>query len=65
MGWTWDEYFAALQKIQDKLKVAGDTGYYGIMYLYDLYLRQNGKAFFTDDRLGFTEDDLTQWWTDA
>ncbi len=57
-GWTWDEYFAALQTIQDKLKIAGDTGYHAIMYLYDLYLRQNGKAFFTDSDLGFTEDDV-------
>ncbi|MBO1331661.1 ABC transporter substrate-binding protein [Streptomyces sp. VRA16 Mangrove soil] len=63
-GWTWDEYFTALQTVQDKLKIAGDTGYGGIMYLYDLYLRQNGKAFYTDSALGFTEDDLTQWWTD-
>ncbi|MET9971310.1 extracellular solute-binding protein [Streptomyces sp. NPDC006356] len=65
MGWTWDEYFDALQTIQDKLKIAGDTGYFSIMYLYDLYLRQNGKAFFTDTDLGFTEDDLTQWWEDG
>ncbi|KUN76927.1 extracellular solute-binding protein [Streptomyces griseoruber] len=64
-GWTWDEYFAALQTIQDKVKIAGDTGYFSIMYLYDLYLRQNGKAFFTDSALGFTEDDLTQWWEDG
>ncbi len=64
-GWTWDEYFAALQTIQDKLKIAGDTGYFSIMYLYDLYLRQNGKAFFTDSDLGFTEDDVTQWWEDG
>ncbi|MEU4656294.1 extracellular solute-binding protein [Streptomyces sp. NPDC023723] len=65
LGWTWDEYFDALQTIQDKLKIAGDTGYFSIMYLYDLYLRQNGKAFYTDTDLGFTEDDLTQWWEDG
>ncbi|MCZ9336771.1 extracellular solute-binding protein, partial [Streptomyces sp. TRM76130] len=64
-GWTWDEYFDALQTIQDKLKIAGDTGYFTVMYLYDLYLRQNGKAFYTEDGLGFTEDDLTQWWEDG
>ncbi|MFD5573045.1 ABC transporter substrate-binding protein [Streptomyces cadmiisoli] len=64
-GWTWDDYFAALEKIRDTQKVAGDTGYFGIMYLYDLRLRQNGKAFFTDDGLGFDEGDLTEWWTDA
>ncbi|WP_055617607.1 ABC transporter substrate-binding protein, partial [Streptomyces phaeochromogenes] len=64
-GWTWDEYFDALEKIRNKQKVSGDTGYFGIMYLYDLYLRQNGKAFFTEDGLGFEESDLTEWWTDA
>ncbi|MET8860122.1 extracellular solute-binding protein [Streptomyces sp. NPDC004579] len=64
-GWTWDEYFAALKRIYDTQKVAGDTGYFSIMYLYDLYLRQNGKAFFTEDGLGFDEADLTEWWTDG
>ncbi|MFZ3571707.1 extracellular solute-binding protein [Streptomyces sp. BH097] len=63
-GWTWGEYFTSLQIIQDKLGIAGDTGYAGVMYLYDLYLRQNGKAFFKDGELGFTQDDLTQWWSD-
>ncbi|MER6737428.1 ABC transporter substrate-binding protein [Streptomyces puniciscabiei] len=33
----------------DRTKVPGDTGYFTIMYLYDLYLRQNGKAFYTKD----------------
>ncbi|MEU5113938.1 extracellular solute-binding protein [Streptomyces longwoodensis] len=64
-GWTWDEYFDALQTVRDKLRIAGDTGYFSIMYLYDLYLRQHGKAFFTEDGLGFTQDDLTQWWEDG
>lgn len=64
-GWTWDDYFKALKTIYDKTKVPGDTGYFGIMYLYDLYLRQNGKAFFTEGGLGFQESDLTEWWTDA
>ncbi|MEV1024678.1 extracellular solute-binding protein [Streptomyces sp. NPDC050264] len=64
-GWTWDEYWKALQKIQDTQKVAGDTGYFGVMYMYDLFLRQNGKAFFTETGLGFTEADLTQWWKDG
>ncbi|MFB7333409.1 ABC transporter substrate-binding protein [Streptomyces adustus] len=64
-GWTWDEYFKALKTIHDKTKVPGDTGYFGIMYLYDLYLRQNGKAFFDKDGLGFEQTDLTEWWTDG
>ncbi|WP_432134443.1 MULTISPECIES: ABC transporter substrate-binding protein [unclassified Streptomyces] len=64
-GWTWDDYHAAMAKIRDKSGRAGDTGPYNIMYLYDLYLRQNGKAFFTEDGLGFAEPDLTDWWTKA
>src|SRR4051812_33585500 len=56
-GWTWDEYFKALKTIHDKTKIPGDTGYFTIMYLYDLYLRQNGKAFFTKDGLGFDKAD--------
>jgi len=64
-GWTWDDYFKALKTIHDKTKVPGDTGYFAIMYLYDLYLRQNGKAFFTEDGLGFDKSDLTEWWTDG
>ncbi|WP_328941317.1 extracellular solute-binding protein [Streptomyces sp. NBC_00250] len=64
-GWTWDEYHAALAKIRDTQGRAGDAGPYGIMYLYDLYLRQHGKAFFSTSGLGFTEADLTDWWTKA
>ncbi|MFJ8602138.1 ABC transporter substrate-binding protein [Streptomyces shenzhenensis] len=64
-GWTWDEYFKALKIIHDRTKIPGDTGYFTIMYLYDLYLRQNGRAFFTEDGLGFDQADLTEWWTDG
>ncbi len=64
-GWTWDDFFKALKAIHDRTKVPGDTGYFSIMYLYDLYLRQNGKAFFTKDGLGFDEADLTEWWQDG
>ncbi|MER6091989.1 ABC transporter substrate-binding protein [Streptomyces bluensis] len=64
-GWTWDDFDAAMKNIRDKTGRAGDSGMYGVMYLYDLYLRQNGKAFFTEDGLGFSEADLTDWWTKA
>ncbi|WP_435372466.1 ABC transporter substrate-binding protein [Streptomyces ficellus] len=62
-GWTWDEYHDAMARIRDTQGRAGDSGLYGVMYLYDLFLRQNGKAFFTEDGLGFTEADLVDWWT--
>lgn len=65
-GWTWDEFDAAVHKIsaaEGDRYGASDNG--GVMYLYDLYLRQNGKAFFTaDNELGFAEADLRQWWGD-
>lgn len=64
-GWTWDDFHAAMAKIRDSQGRAGDSGMYGVMYLYDLYLRQHGKAFFTKDGLGFTEADLKEWWTQA
>ncbi|MDX3642935.1 ABC transporter substrate-binding protein [Streptomyces sp. MB09-02B] len=64
-GWTWDDFDAAMKKIRDKAGRAGDSGLYGVMYLYDLYLRQNGKAFFTEEGLGFTEADLKSWWSKA
>ncbi|MFJ2345194.1 ABC transporter substrate-binding protein [Streptomyces antimycoticus] len=63
-GWTWNDFFAAAKKVRKSdgtLYGASDNAI--VMYLYDLYLRQNGKAFFTkDSKLGFTEDDLTEWW---
>ncbi|MFD6033894.1 ABC transporter substrate-binding protein [Streptomyces griseoincarnatus] len=65
MGWTWDDFDEAMARVRDRTGRAGDSGMYGVMYLYDLYLRQNGKAFFTEDSLGFTEGDLARWWTKA
>ncbi|MEV8568828.1 extracellular solute-binding protein [Streptomyces sp. NPDC051322] len=63
LGWTWNDYYAGLKKIRDTQHIGGDSGPMGIMYVYDLVLRQAGKAFFTDKQLGFTEADLTEWWT--
>jgi multiple sugar transport system substrate-binding protein len=62
MGWTWDDFHTAMEKIRKQGR-SGDSGLYGVMYLYDPYLRQQGKAFFTKDGLGFDEADLKEWWT--
>lgn len=65
IGWTWDDWYAGLQKIRSSQGIAGDSGPHGVMYLYDLILRQNGKAFFTDDGMGFGEAELLPYWTEA
>ncbi|MFI5801442.1 ABC transporter substrate-binding protein [Streptomyces sp. NPDC051561] len=64
-GWTWSDWLAGMEKIKEKTGVAGDSGPSGIMYYYDLVLRQKGKAFFTDTGLGFEEADLVAEWTEA
>ncbi|NGN69025.1 extracellular solute-binding protein [Streptomyces sp. A7024] len=65
LGWTWDDYYKSLRRIRDTQKTAGNGGMHGIMYLYDPYLRQQGKAFFTEKGLGFTESDLVEWWEEG
>ncbi|MFE3517448.1 ABC transporter substrate-binding protein [Streptomyces sp. NPDC059166] len=65
LGWTWDDWYAGLQKIRKGQGIAGDAGPHGVMYLYDLILRQNGKAFFTEDGMGFGEAELLPYWTEA
>jgi multiple sugar transport system substrate-binding protein len=63
-GWTWDDYDKAVRKISASGKVKGASGPGGVMYWYDLVLRQQNKAFFTaDGKLGFTEADLKDWWS--
>lgn len=64
-GWTWKDFDKAVEKIgagKNDFWGASDNG--GVMYLYDLYLRQQGKAFFTEQGLGFDEADLKKWWGD-
>lgn len=64
--WTWADMQAAGVKLKESSggKVAGfgDVGY-AIDWL-DVWLNQRGKRIFTDDgKLGFTADELTQFWT--
>lgn len=65
LGWTWDDWYAGLRKIKSGQGIAGDSGPHGVMYLYDLILRQNGKAFFTEEGMGFGENELLPYWTEA
>jgi len=64
-GWTWEDFDEAVERISGTRKdFWGASDNAGVMYLYDLYLRQQGKAFFTEEGLGFTEADLRTWWGD-
>ncbi|PGH51388.1 ABC transporter substrate-binding protein [Streptomyces sp. Ru87] len=64
-GWTWDDYQAGIEKISKKGGIKGAASNAGVMYFYDLLLRQQGKAFFTEDgKLGFAKSDLKKWWSD-
>jgi multiple sugar transport system substrate-binding protein len=65
-GFTWDDLDEAGQKIRDSSGGAtaalSDPG--GAIAWFEAYLKQNGKAVFTEDgEIGFTEKDLVKWWT--
>lgn len=65
-GFTWDDLKAAGEKIRaasdGKTAALSDPG--GQIAYFEMYLLQNGKHLFTEDgEIGFTEKDLTDWWT--
>jgi multiple sugar transport system substrate-binding protein len=64
---TWDEYDAFLGDITeagaDQDPVAhGSIDYTQVLWLFQIWLGQQGKTLFEDGALGFTEEDLAQWW---
>jgi multiple sugar transport system substrate-binding protein len=65
-GFTWDDLKAAGEKIRaasdGKTAALSDPG--GQIAYFEMYLLQNGKHLFTEEgEVGFTEKDLTAWWT--
>ncbi|WP_275001892.1 ABC transporter substrate-binding protein [Promicromonospora iranensis] len=65
---TWDEYDAFLADVaeagtdQDPV-VHGSVDYTQALWLFQIWLGQQGKALFEEDgALGFTQDDLAEWW---
>jgi multiple sugar transport system substrate-binding protein len=65
-GFTWDDLQAAGEKIRaasdGKTAALSDPG--GQIAYFEMYLLQNGKHLFTEEgEVGFTEKDLTAWWT--
>lgn len=71
LDWTWDEYAAKAKAISK----ASREGFYGSadiwapagtrsLFPFEFFLRQNGKfAFTTDGKLGFGQNELTEWFT--
>ncbi|MCK9793468.1 ABC transporter substrate-binding protein [Isoptericola sp. 4D.3] len=70
-GVTWDEYDAFLTDVgkagaEHDPVVGGTVAYTQVWSVFEVWLRQQGKALYTPEgELGFTEADLTAWWERA
>src|SRR3954452_11363403 len=63
-GWTWSDFTADMQKIKQATGKAGTTDFGWAVDWFDSWLHQRGKSLYTSGgKLGFTADDLTQFWT--
>ncbi|MFI6932752.1 ABC transporter substrate-binding protein [Streptomyces sp. NPDC050287] len=65
-GWTWSDWAGAVRELAKKTGKPGATDPGQSEDAFEVWLRGRGKALYTKDGgLGFTADDLTQWWTFA
>lgn len=65
-GWTWDEWADAMRQLAKRTGKPGSVDPGQSEDCFEVWLRGQGKALYTEDRkLGFTADDLTRWWTFA
>jgi multiple sugar transport system substrate-binding protein len=63
-GWTWSDWADAVRALAEKTGKPGATDPGQSEDAFEVWLRGRGKALYTEDGgLGFTADDLTQWWT--
>ncbi len=65
-GWTWADLEAGAKKVSaaNGNKVRGITDFGPIEDWFEVWLRQQGKALYTDDgKLGYTADDVAKYWT--
>jgi multiple sugar transport system substrate-binding protein len=65
---TWDEYDELLAQISSSgaalsPAVYGSLDYTQYFWLFQIWLGQQGLTFIEDGELGFTEDDLAEWWS--
>jgi multiple sugar transport system substrate-binding protein len=63
-GWTWSDWADAMRALAKKTGKPGGTDPGQSEDAFEVWLRGQGKNLYTKDRqLGFTADDLTEWWT--
>ncbi|MFC6016863.1 ABC transporter substrate-binding protein [Plantactinospora solaniradicis] len=66
VGWTWQDYRDAMEKVTRATGSYGGGNYTGIIYNLEVQLRQRGGQLFTaDGKLGFTKEQLTAFWTEG
>ena len=56
--WTWDSLMQIAAEVAAKSKGTGLAEFFNADFVLAAYLRQKGKATFTDTGLGFTADDV-------
>ncbi|MET9001039.1 extracellular solute-binding protein [Amycolatopsis sp. NPDC004169] len=62
-GLTWDQYAEAARKAGTAGPARGVTDFGILDTTLEIWLRQQGKQFYTPDgKLGFTADDLRRYW---
>jgi multiple sugar transport system substrate-binding protein len=63
-GWTWSDWADAVRELARRTGRPGATDPGQSEDAFEVWLRGQGKALYTEDGgLGFTADDLTDWWT--
>jgi multiple sugar transport system substrate-binding protein len=65
VGMSWEDYFSWAKQVTDSTggKVHGSSDGSHDYKVLQVWLRQQGKALYNGNQLGFTEADLTQWFT--
>lgn len=65
VGMSWDDYFTWAKRVTDATggKVYGSSDGSHDYKVLQVWLRQQGKALYQGNQLGFTEADLAQWFT--
>ena len=63
-SWTWIQWADTMRALAKKTGKPGATDPGQSEDAFEVWLRGQGKALYTEDgKLGFTADDLTRWWT--